>query len=133
MCIIASIAKYEYFLRNFCSPLHCFVLPCLYTNISLCMCFMLLFIYIHIRPLVNNKFPFFSDFAGKSRTQKPSKAQTKQANITSVQYLRAYQQVVSTLSFIIYLIFILLSHYLRQLHFFPPPLPLIEYTPTPNL
>ena len=45
------------FLRNFCSPLHCFMLPYLYMNTPLCMCFMLLFLYIHIRPSVNNKFP----------------------------------------------------------------------------
>ena len=54
----------------------------------------------YIQPSVNDKCPgFFSDFAGNSRIRKPKKAQTKQANITGVQYfcglwycLRAYQQ-----------------------------------------
>ena len=41
----------------------------------------------HIRPSVNNKCPvFFSDFTGNSCTQKYSKAQTKRAHITGVQY-----------------------------------------------
>ena len=77
-----------------------------------------------IRLSLNDKCSgFFSDFAGNLRVQKPNKAQTKRANITGVQYLRAYHQVVSTFSFILYSLFILLPHYLCQLPFSHPPLP----------
>ena len=58
---------------------------------------------------------FFPDFAITLRARKPKKAQTKLVNITGLQYFRAYQQVGSTLSFILYPLFILLPHYLRQL------------------
>ena len=44
---------------------------------------------------------------GNLRSRKPNKALTKQANITGVQYLRGYHQVVSTLSFIPYPLLIL--------------------------
>ena len=62
---------------------------------------------------------FFGDFSGNSLTQKSSKAQTNLSNITGVHYFRMYQQVVSTLSFILYLLFILLPHYFHQLPFSP--------------
>ena len=58
---------------------------------------------LHIRPSVNNKILGFSpDFSGNLRAQKPNKAQTKGADIIVVQYLRAYHQMVSTSSFILY-------------------------------
>ena len=59
----------------------------------------------------------FLGFAGNLRAQKPNKSQTKQAKIMGVKYFRAYQQVVSILSCILYSLFILLPHYLQQLTF----------------
>ena len=91
----------------------------------------------YIQPSVNDKCPgFFSDFAGNSRTRKPKKLQTKRANITGVQYfcgiwsrLRAHEQERCQLRLIVYPLFILFLHNLRQLPFLPPPPP--EYaTPT---
>ena len=65
-----------------------------------------------IQGAVRKTVPFFSDFAENSRTRKPNKVQTKRLNIISVKYFRANQQVVSTSSFIIYYISILLTNYL---------------------
>ena len=67
-------------------------------------------------------------YTGNSRARKTNKAQTKQENITGIQYLRAYHQVASNSSFILYPIFILLPQYLLQLPFLPPPPP-----PPPSL
>ena len=85
-----------------------------------------------IRGAVSKKCPhFFPDFVGNSRTPNPNKSQTKWANITVVQSFCAYKQAVSTFSFILYYLFILLPHYLRQLPFSPPPLPPPEYASPP--
>ena len=77
----------------------------------------------------------FPDFAGNLRAQKPNKAQRKRENITGVQYfpgfwscLRAHEQEWCQLHLIVYSLFILLPHYLRQLPFSPPPPP--EYATT---
>ena len=65
----------------------------------------------------------FGDFAGNSRAQKSGKTYTKRENITGVQYLFVYQQVVSTSYFILYPLLILISHYLHQLTSLSPPSP----------
>ena len=88
----------------------------------------------NIRPFVNNKCPVFSPcFVGNMCAQEPNKVQTKRANITGVQYLRAYHQVMANEYFIHYPLFILLPHYLCQLNFLPPPPPPppppLEYDP----
>ena len=72
-------------------------------------------------------------FAVISCARRSNKAQTNQAKITGVKYFCAYQQVVSTSSFILYPIFILLPHYLQQLTFWPRPSPPREYAPPPDL
>ena len=57
--------------------------------------------------------------------------QTKQVNMTCVQYFCVHQKVVSTSSFILHPLFILLPHNLHQLPFSPIPLPPTYYTTTP--
>ena len=82
-----------------------------------------------IRPSFNDKCPgFFSDFAGKLCAQKPNKAQTKRAHITSVQHfpgfwycLYAHQQEWCQLFPIIHPLFITLPHNFHRLPSSPPP------------
>ena len=70
---------------------------------------------------------FFGFCRKLARAQNPNKSQTKRANLTGVQYLREYHQVVSTSPFILYPLLILLPQYLRQLPFLPPHLSPTEY------
>ena len=67
----------------------------------------------------------FPDFIRNLRAQKSNKAQTKQANITGVQYFpvlwsfyRAHQQEWCQICLIIYILLVLLPHYLHQLPIF---------------
>ena len=48
----------------------------------------------YILVTVSEKCPSFSDFAGNLCSQKPNKENMKQANVTGVNYLYPYQQVV---------------------------------------
>ena len=78
--------------------------------------------------MVNDKcLGFFSDFAGNFLAQKHDKWMKNKANVTGVQYLCTFHQVVSNVSFISFIlfVFILLPHYLIQLPFF-----LLPLTPT---
>ena len=58
---------------------------------------------------------FVSQFAGNLRVQYHNKAQKNQAILTDIQYFCVYQQVLLTLTFILYPLFILLPNYLYQL------------------
>ena len=76
------------------------------------------FVIIYIRSEVYIVFRvLFSYFAVKLRTQKLNKTQIKQLKITSVQYLRTYQQVVSSFNPYHLSSFFLLPHNLIQLPF----------------
>ena len=69
-----------------------------------------------------NNSQVFPGFAGNSRARKPNKSQTKRANITSIQYFLVFLCVSTGVNFVFYLLyplFILLPHYLRQLPFSP--------------
>ena len=103
----------------------CNMLYCMIQNLHTC----------NFRSTIN--VPFFSDLAGKLCAQKPNKAQANQVNITGVQYfsgvwfcLRTHQQKSRQLCFILYPLFMKISHNLRQPPFLPPPPPLIECAAT---
>ena len=75
-----------------------------------------------------------SDFVGNLRAQKLNKAHTKWAKITGVYYfpviwycLHVHQQEWFKIRLIVYPLFIVPNHNLRQLTFSSPPSPLAEY------
>ena len=65
---------------------------------------------------------FMLIFCRKLCAQKSNEVHTKQAKIMGVHYFHVYQQMMLTSYFILYPIFILLSHCLRQFPFMCPSL-----------
>ena len=103
------------------------------------MCLLLDNLYLGYKVYSTTNFPgsWVSDFSGKPHAWKFNKAQTNLANITGVQYfcgifscLSTHQQEWCQLHLIIYPLFIILPHNMRQLTFLRPPLPLIECATT---
>ena len=74
--------------------------------------------------------PVFFGFCRKLVRMKTNKSTYKESE-HNIQYYCAYQQVMSTLSFILYPLFILFPHYFWQLPFFHPPLLPLEYSDPP--